>query len=722
MGSANVPNTGDQGSPRAVFTYEAVTGNGITIGKPRHKVIESYMPSTSGGDPTGGSAIAQEAMVSAGPVAALATGLLDEQFTHVASGGITVMGIAGVSSTIVPIYAGRGGATTAGIAYVQATYAYTGSGTVSIGGIGNTPASASVTFGQWFEWDVVAERDVVQQFEWEFGDAIPYWFEVTSCCAPTTCDRFIVDDGGQCQQMQYTTIIMAPDVESVCEQLTARGFESKVCSISKFSKAVNKTDQDILSAEGVDQSCNHLVFQEFCHIPACLEFCVDYDVKVDIGIVFDTAQSHAAEGGIAIGGAAIASVIFADGTTGFGGVILGGEAEISSSSFGVTALGGIEISGMAEVISQSWSFFAAGGIILGSTAVIEANNYIYEPTGGIAIGGMAQGFRLFVFESTGLGTSGPTFAGVQLGGSAAAEQSFPVWVWEGLGGIEITGTGDIAVGSWEWTNNQFEGVVLGGFADAEFGEGGVSMLADTSLPDATVEAGATAAITYVQVNLNQYKDIDEAVDPNVPTIEVPTNTIKTLCDCFDLPLTIFMRHNLDQTGNLGEFLNRNQLEIPKDIGLSYNAIYKAWQANIHFQGNSADGDSLESWNMVFNWQCSATSGSSNIDSPVWSFSSYINVQNQTTGDDFDSRVRLIFPKEGPCQAGDINFSVQVNTQTKTVKTSPDNGTSSILIYDSIGLFNSPQWRQDPNLEITLYVEDGFTTTTRIPYNPIFAED
>lgn len=441
-----------------------------------------------------------------------------------------------------------------------------------MGGSATTSAIVEVDFDIDFSWNVLVRVDVDQEFQWNFGAPVLYFYQVTSDCASTTCDRFIVDNGGNCNS-RYITFVLAPNVSNVCQQLTDRGLSGKVVAISKFSRAAFKSDQAALMAQGIDQSCNQMVDQDFCILPPCAEFCVDYDVDVYIGAYASTNVSYVASGGITMGGSA-------------------GDATVSMLSFG-------------------------GG----------------SPT--------------------------------------------------------------------------------------------VSMLSSTiSLPDAEVYTGAYAAITYSQVDLNTDRNIDQSTDPSVPAIPVPNTTVRTQCDCKSIPLVIFLRHNLSGTGNLQDFLVRNGISLPQDVVLSYNSGTQSWQSNIHLRGIASDGIAIETWNMVFVWQCTSNVGGTDVGSPVWSFGMYFNNSNEGTGEDADTRVLLSFPSDGPCQAGSLAFGFDLDTQTQLVSADPNIAVYGVLIYDSIGMFRSLSWQLDPVLNVTLYVEGDFTMTTRLPYDPtpIFTED
>lgn len=849
------------------------------------------------------------------------TGLPGGRFPFAGSGGVGLAGVADLATSSVPIYAGRGGALVGGGAEGSgAGFAYNAAGSLSVGGFGDAPASVEVLIDMWFLWDVLAQLDVDQEFEWGFGEPVLYWFQVNSCCAPTTCDRFILDDGGQCHEAQMILTVLAPDVEDVCRQLTARGLNARVCEIRQFSRAAFKADQQKLAASGVPQECDNLVDVSFCQLPACMDLCVDHDVLIDVGFSFATALRYEATGGVVVFGSAGYGQVFGGDAAGGAGV--GGSAAVASSASSAPAVtGGASAGGAAEVTFFSWNWAATGGAEVGGTSQglgTQSSRFSYvagagaprasagfrdgltaltltDPFGSLALhrvgdqfigcrqmtlgaddatnslvsapvqftfyagpnpssdardpqfelvyklkigyptqspyqggahgglacatypswpyrsdvnppqevgecliagpvqdpvdvrffypcfgcygyglwsgisyahaygvtypqpsdrgvlvsegapppallpSGLATAHRAFAFASTGAGGSGPAFAGVALGGLSASSQGAPSfafapsggastgglsasvtnhYTFAGSGGASSEGGAAVSLGHWSWTNNEYQGAAVGGSASSGQGVGGLS-LSSLAVRDAQADLGGYAAVTYARVEFNGQRDLGDDTS-GVPLTATP-GRVKTTCDCNSVGTVLAMRHNLAAAGRLGDFLDRNRFSLPPVLVLSYNAVYGAWQSNAHYDGFAPDGSQREAWNLVFEWQCSSFVGGADLGSPVWRFAALVSVRNLQTGEDFDSRVVLLFSRLGPCEQGDIRFVFDLNTSTGAATSDPSHSIYGATMYDGAGLFRSPAWRRRPVLSVVIAETDAPSSATRVAYNPIFPE-
>jgi hypothetical protein len=311
----------------------------------------------------------------------------------VGSGGATMGGAAIASTDPIPVVVGRGGVTMGGQANAVPGFNYNSIGNIYLGGFGDTPATSEIIIDEDFTWNVLSSVNLDQQFEWSFGEQILYFYQVQSACEPQTCDRSIVDDGSDCKK-SFTTLILAPNVTSVCEQLTAQGVKGRLSTISKFSRAAYTNDQATLTSSGLDQTCNTLLPEEFCQIPQCTEFCIDYDVVLTITFNFLTNQQYVGQGMLLIGGAAVAGIAFGLGN---GGILTPGDntgnnGTGGSNSSGLTS-GGITMGGASDVQSTNLSYTSSleGGPTLAGSAVVVISHFYYMGSGGVSTGGMGSG-------------------------------------------------------------------------------------------------------------------------------------------------------------------------------------------------------------------------------------------------------------------------------------------------------------------------------------------
>jgi hypothetical protein len=343
------------------------------------------------------------------------------------------------------------------------------------------------------------------------------------------------------------------------------------------------------------------------------------------------------------------------------------------------------------------------------------------------------------FVSTGNGTQGPVFAGVDISGQAVASQSYPEWYFTTDGGITTDGSATLnrlvymvesggvvldgmmltALGQWSWSHNTYDGIILGGEATTSQDIHMQSIMMQ-SVMEPEIYLGAYAAITYSQVALN-IRDISLVDDSSSPQLEASIETINTACDCNAIGSVVQMRHNFGSVNKLAEFLNRNHLAIPSTLEMSYNSLNKAWQSNLHYRGYAKDGLATETWNIVFDWQCTQVVGGFDLGSPHWKYGACFTVKNSATNEDYSTRLLLTFSRLGPCQNGLVYFNIQANTSTNIVTTDPRYQVYSSLIQDDIGLFRSVLWRKNPVVSVTISESELSSPVTRITYNPIFPE-
>jgi hypothetical protein len=248
----------------------------------------------------------------------------------------------------------------------------------------------------------------------------------------------------------------------------------------------------------------------------------------------------------------------------------------------------------------------------------------------------------------------------------------------GTGGtIEITGDASLTSGSGT--------IVISGSA-------GVKTDDDFGL--FTVAGGITTTFEIVDAILGETEG--EQLFPDF-------TLISTRCDCEPLPLILELTQGLNRDNKLQKFLDRNGLSFPRTQNIRYSALHDAWQSATQFTGLGEDTVSQERWSIVFEWACvNELGGVTYDDSTFWKFCVFIDRKNLTTGQDFDTRILLTFIPDGVCsdQFGlDFEFQIDTQTQISEILTQFVTSTEAQLhvFFDSIGLFTSKSWQDNPNL-------------------------
>lgn len=175
-----------------------------------------------------------------------------------------------------------GGITMSGASGLFTRYFYVPQGTIYTGSIGYPDAFPLIYFELESEWNVKFALTMDFSSSWNIGEQRMHWYRVQGACKPLTCPPVSVEE--QCKGMMFLMNVLAPNLQSVCRQLKNRQFVQRIAKIQKFSRPARPSDQAADAAIGIDHSCNKLEDVSFCNVPACLDFCVDYDEVVSVGL------------------------------------------------------------------------------------------------------------------------------------------------------------------------------------------------------------------------------------------------------------------------------------------------------------------------------------------------------------------------------------------------------------------------------------------------------
>jgi hypothetical protein len=329
-------------------------------------------------------------------------------------------------------------------------------------------------------------------------------------------------------------------------------------------------------------------------------------------------------------------------------VVVGGVSLVRSSAWRTAASGSVEIGGEARIRSSNFHWTMNGGLTLGGDTRIR-NRFRYRPTGGLTLGGTILPRLPFNYVATG---------GLTLGSNPRIRSSAFKWVSDG------------------------NALFVGGGADINYSDFGTL----------AIDLGMTAFVEDVLLTFPE--------DDGTDTLEGLTSTV-TRCSCNGMPLLIPFSHNMFTSNKLTQFLNRNGLTVARVINLSYNEINDSWQANLHFKGRATQSNTLESWDIVFDLQCTSVVDGDEIGQNVWRFGVHFLQRNLSTLEDYDTRVLVAFIPDRICLNGDFNAGITIDTSQSLVSVTPTSVVYQQLLYDNIGLFKNDYWTLNPDILIQI---------------------
>lgn len=389
----------------------------------------------------------------------------------------------------------------------------------------------------------------------------------------------------------------------------------------------------------------------------------------------------------------------------------------------------VRVSGTAGVVSSSYSWMASGGVEMSGSSNTK-EGFRYRPTGiGMTIGGR-YGLNLS-YESTGE---------ILMGGSADARPSFQEITASGgatVGGDAIVkpylefGSGGATVGGNSrvtsvCVNRGTGGCVVSGLVSSPsngiysvVSDGGFTMggVAGRRTESWTFHASGNIAFIFGEADYysSDLGDFIETMefDIDVDGMLVEFDSDKDLhdaegvvemlsrCGCGDIPLTLNLEQRIAKDNNFAKFLVRNSLTIQNRLTMQYNVPNDSWQCNLHYTGLAADTNTHETWDVVFDIQCTQTLGGIFIGRQIWKLGMEVTRKNTTSGISFSTRVVIGVLPDQICAANELKFKVTLDTQTGIAEITPTATIYQAVLYDDIGMFKNNAWIIAPNLVFTV---------------------
>jgi hypothetical protein len=368
-----------------------------------------------------------------------------------------------------------------------------------------------------------------------------------------------------------------------------------------------------------------------------------------------------------------------------GGVKLGGNYELNYVYEGV---GGINLDGEALV----QPIRASGGATIGGEIVISASNTVYEASGGLSLTyglGTAETHVEYILETSGgFGIAGGSTSLVNLS-------------YEAEGGLTTSGTSELVSSVWHY---ETEGALtLGGSSDIE-----------ASNFELFLEQNFDMTVFDIEYIYGSDVETKNTLSPSVDMV--------TACGCVDIPVSLRLSHNLVNRNRLSQFLARNSLTLKSEVKLNYNKVNDLWQGNLHYKGLSADLDTYETWDLLFEIKCTTFVGGTEIDKEVLSFSCDIKQKNLTNLDDYETRIIIGFLPDSACFSGVFNVKMNYDTQLDIVDVDPEAVIYYYRIYDDLDLFKNVYWSANPDLKFQISGNNLATNQYRKNMNMIFSKE
>lgn len=352
--------------------------------------------------------------------------------------------------------------------------------------------------------------------------------------------------------------------------------------------------------------------------------------------------------------------------------ISNGQSAIVSGNYGLglsyDSIGEVYVSGSSICKPSYQHIYASGGICVGGVADVKP--YIEVGIGGSRMSGTAEVLCIHKVISSG---------GVKIGGAADAPAE--TYSYTPSGGPILGGTSPRYSSSWTYRSD--------GNAIFMFGE---ADCLSSDLGDYYQESQFEMFISDILVDFNALDDKHDAKN---------LTNIMARCGCGIIPLTINFEHRIARDNNFVKFLNRNKLTISNRLTMQHNATNDSWQTNLHYKGLSPDANTIETWDILFDVQCTQSLGSIFIGRQVWKLSMEVVRKNLSTGLSFDTRLIVGILPDEICAANELNFKIEIDTQTQNSVVTPNASVYQCLLYDNVGLFKNRSWIAEPNLILTV---------------------
>jgi hypothetical protein len=340
------------------------------------------------------------------------------------------------------------------------------------------------------------------------------------------------------------------------------------------------------------------------------------------------------------------------------------------------ASGNVDIGGSSQLGGES--------IIAGGTAYVNSSNYFYTSDGELTVSNTSKIKLNARYRPKG---------GISLTGIAGFNNIFS---FSGNGSLNISGTSSLRSTAFKHISDGNALFALGS-SDVNFSNIG------------TLETHI-GFHSQVRDFVFVWKEGAGVVNDTLP------NDLINACRCVEMDLIMPMIHNFAQNNKFSQFLQRNNFNISRVLGLKWSRINDSWITNQTFEGYGAAVPDKELWTLIFQLQCTSNIGGLALDTRVWKFSMQVIQKNLRTFVDYDTRLVISFLPDLLCVNGGFDISMDINTQSKDTILTPAATVYDFKLNDNIGLFKNQYWLLNPILKLQLSQKGIDELIARYPLN------
>ena len=586
-------------------------------------------------------------------------------------------------------------ATTPGFITVTQDPGYLPTGSISISS--NVEFYVGQSSRREFSWRVGGSAEKEISFGWNVGEGEYYWYRVEGECEKINCENSGVD-ASQCNKMTFVTVVSARNVSEVCDALNSPRINPPVNLRVAFIK---KYSRPVLKGSVPDDQCNTLEEQEFCHIPECLDYCIDETIIIPATISMS----------------ALDFLKFKEMTV---RLSLGGSSETNRNrrynpAFPLTLISGSSACGVVLHVEASGSLALTGtssrtishivlecegsAFVLGSSRVISPSHYFSSP-GALSFFGSSVMRPHFIFD---LAQQGKMSMESEDGLSLMTEEGQDIFSDYNLilsiagssesllsvrflpsGSIELEGMASDYV-SPSYFYRPSGGHMFGGQAERNF-EGLGTIVVESFMDVACMDFSS---------------DFNDLSYRNGLTIS--NATVSPSCGCGPLGLSLVLRHNLFGSSVLNNFLNKNNKSLPSSISMRYRSSDSSWRFGTSFSGSN------ESMSVLFSLACMTD---------VWRLT--FSARKSIGGLAKNTKFIVDMPSDAICADGSISTRISLGVSSPVVVGIPVVSPAHIsmgidqsgvvvdgfifdyvVYYDEIGIFKDSYWSKTP---FEMYIE------------------
>lgn len=171
-------------------------------------------------------------------------------------------------------------------------------------------------------------------------------------------------------------------------------------------------------------------------------------------------------------------------------------------------------------------------------------------------------------------------------------------------------------------------------------------------------------------------DIDKGFKiSDLKVVERKQQDVLTKC-CGLVPANLKLKHNLNSSHELNQFLSRKKLTLPESFEILFAENTGAWQKTYHLEHGN------EKWTFLFDWSCTDQYDPGNYG---WKYHLY--VKRQIDRRIYNTRIMLIFASHGTLDKDNLlSISFNVNVHNNAAAVSQPVAVKYKIMTDEIGLF------------------------------------